>query len=309
MASISIVIPTHDRPACLRRLLEALATQTTAPTEVLVVSDGAVEPESLDHLRTAGVSTRVIRIDSPSSSIGRNAGLAAADGDIVLCLDDDMIPAPDLLARLRELYAMDRLRRVAGIGVPYDEANRTPAWRWWEWAFRCLGRVRWRPRRIAARYVRLPAGLGNQLAPADMLPGGVMSLRRDVARVARFDETFQGYAFGEDRELSYRLGRDHALFLARRFRVTHAPGETGRGDWTTRGRTYVDNVLHIVKTSVDDGAGARLLVAMDFVGAFVQHVAWALATRKRHNLDFALGLAGALLRRGVRAIKETLCGR
>jgi glycosyltransferase involved in cell wall biosynthesis len=307
METISIVIPTHDRPACLGRLIEALPAQTTRPAEVIVVTADAapIEDELLQPLRAAGVSTRAIPIDSASSAAGRNTGLAAAKGDVVLCLDDDMIPNPNLLTELLELYATDRDGLVAGIGVPYDEANHTGNWRWWELAFRLLGRVRWRPRRIAARYVRLPGALARELIPAEMIPGGAMSFRRDVARIARFDETFQGYAFGEDRELSYRIGRDHALFLTRRLRITHAPVEGGRGDWRTRGRVYVDNVLRIVKTSVDDGAGTRLLVAVDFIGAFVQHLAWALVTRKRHNFNFAMGLAGALWLR----VKEKLCGR
>ncbi|MBN1942312.1 MAG: glycosyltransferase family 2 protein [Phycisphaerae bacterium] len=311
MESVSIVIPTHDRPACLRRLIEALRAQTTRPAEVIVVSDGAekVEAGLLERLQAAGVAVRLIELPCASSSASRNAGLAAAGGEIVFCLDDDMIPAPDLLAKLLGLYAQDQDRRVAGIGVPYAEANRTEQWRWWEWAFRLLGRVRWRPRRVAARYVRLPSELARELTPADMISGGAMSLRREVARGARFDETFRGYAFGEDRELSYRLGRDHALFLTRALRVTHAPAEGGRGDWRSRGRAYADNVLHIVRTGTEGGAGTWLLVVIDLAGAFVQHLAWALLTRKRHNLDFALGLAGALLRHNLLLIKEMLCGR
>lgn len=311
METISIIIPTHDRPACLRRLLDALAAQTARPREVIVVSDGATAPDPamLDRLCEIGVSTKLMELDHASSAASRNAGLAAADGDIVFCLDDDMVPAPDLLARLLAIYAMDRDRCVAGIGVPYADANRTAAWRWWELAFRLLGRVRWRPRRQAARYMQLPADLSRQLTPAEMISGGAMSLRREVARDARFDETFRGYAFGEDRELSYRLGRRHALFNTRGLRVEHAPVEGGRGDWYTRGRVYVENVLHIVRTSVDAGAGTTLMVAIDFAGAFVQHAAWAIVTRKRHNLDFSLGLLGALLRQAWLRIKETLCGR
>ncbi|MBN1555189.1 MAG: glycosyltransferase family 2 protein [Phycisphaerae bacterium] len=311
METISLIIPTHDRPACFRRLVDALRAQTTLPKEVIVVSDRAkaVDSDVLEPLRAAGVSTRSVELERASSSAGRNAGLAAAGGDIALCLDDDMVPAPDLLANLLRLYALDRDKRIAGIGIPYAEANPSAGWRLWTLTFRLLGRVRWRPRRTAARYTRLSPELARALQPAEMIPGGSLSLRRSVARIARFDETFEGYAFGEDRELSYRIGPDHALFLTRELRIQHAPVEGGRGDWHTRGRVYVQNVLHIARTSVDDGAGTRLMLAMDFAGALVQHVLWALVTRKRHNLDFALGLLSSLWGHGVGKVKEMLCGR
>lgn len=311
METISIIIPTHDRQESLRRLIEALAAQTTLPTEVIVVSDGAqpVDEGCLAPLRAAGVSTRLIPLESASSAASRNAGLAVAGGDVVLCLDDDIIPAPDLLTKLLELYAADPGRRVSGIGIPYAEVNPPAGGRWWDLAFCLLGRVRWRPRRQAARYVQLPAALARRLAPAEMISGGSISLRRETANVARFDETFRGYAFGEDRELSYRLGREYALFRTRELRVQHASVEGGRGDWRTRGCVYVRNVLHVVRTSVDGGVGTGLLVAVDLAGAFVQHLVWAAITRKRHNFDFALGLAGELLRQAGLAIKEMLCGR
>ncbi len=65
-------------------------------------------------------------------------------------------------------------------------------------------------------------------------------------------------------------------------------------------------MLHIVRTSVDGGAGTTLMVAIDFAGAFVQHVVWAAVSRKRHNLDFSLGLLDALLRQGWRRIKDSI---
>jgi len=312
MATISLVIPTHDRPECLARLTEALLAQSRPAKEWIVVNDGATPLDTalLARAEAAGANVRRIRCDRASSAGSRNAGLAAATGDIVLCLDDDMLPDPNLLADLAELYERDTCGVVAGIGLPYEEAaERTVSGRVWKVMFVLLGRVRWRPRRAAARYARLSPALAAELTPATMLPGGAMSLRGEIARVVRFDESFGGYAFGEDRELSYRLGRDWPLFLTRRRRVIHAPSQSGRGDWRQRGRIYAENVLHIVRTSLDAGAGDWLLVGIDFTGAIVQHALWSVATRKRDHLNFAVGLTGALLRHTGWAIGRMLCGR
>jgi glycosyltransferase involved in cell wall biosynthesis len=309
--SITVVVPTHDRPECLRRLTGCLLGQTLPPAEIVLVNDGQAELESdlLDSIRSAGISLRVLRRSEPSSAASRNAGLTAAGGDIVVCLDDDMLPGPRLLAEWARLYELDTRGVVAGIGVAYEEAQWTWRWRVWQLAFLLLGRVRWAPRRQASRYVRLGPGLAGLLAPARMIPGGGLSLRGPVARRVRFDESLAGYSFGEDREFTFRVGREWPLFVARRLRVGHAPVAGGRGDWRQRGRVYVDNVLHIVSRSVDPGPGTDLLVAIDFVGAIVQHTIWAIGTRRWDRLGFPLGMAEAIGRQGWFAIRRMLCGR
>ncbi len=308
--TISVVIPTHNRPDCLRRVVEGLLGQTHRPTELLLVDDGniPVDPALVQVAVAAGVSTRVIRRSESSSAASRNAGLAAATGDIVMCIDDDMILPPDLLSELADLYERDERGVVAGIGIVCEQGSWTPKWCIWQGISAATGRVRWAPRRVAARYVRLGVVLAGRLRPAVMMSGGAMTLRGQIARWARFDESMKGYSFGEDREFSYRIGREHALFVAPSLRVAHAPGAGGRGDWRKRGRVYVENILHIVRRSVDGGAGTVLLVALDFIGTMVQYTLWAVLTRRRDNLDFAIGVARALVRQGAGAVRKILCG-
>lgn len=309
---LSLVIPTHDRPTELARLLNSLGEQSRLPEEVLVVNDGAGELSAgvLQPLRSAGVTVRVLRRSPPpSSAASRNAGLAEASGDVVFCLDDDTLLGPALLAELLELYRRDPAGRIGGIGIPYREVPSGPGGRAWAWFFRLSGRVRYRPMHVASRYVRLPAGLRGRLRPAWMLPGGSLSLRGQVARVARFDERLGGYAFGEDRELVYRLGRRWALFEATRLRVDHRPGSAGRGDWRQRGRAYVRNMLHVVRNATDPGAGTWTLLAVDFAAAMLQYALWALPGRGGGHLRFARGLLDGIATELREDLRRCLCGR
>ncbi len=94
--SVSAVVPTRNRPESLARLLDALARQTRAVDEIIVVdaSDpgrGAKRPDNLPVRRFT---------TAPGVCAQRNLGIREARGSWILLLDDDVEPAPDYLERL-----------------------------------------------------------------------------------------------------------------------------------------------------------------------------------------------------------------
>jgi glycosyltransferase involved in cell wall biosynthesis len=90
---ISVVIPTHDRPAGLSRLLTALRRQSLGVHrfEAIVVDDGSHVPVPSDP---DGLRLRVIRHDRPlGPAAARNSGWRIASGETVAFIDDDCTPA------------------------------------------------------------------------------------------------------------------------------------------------------------------------------------------------------------------------
>jgi glycosyltransferase involved in cell wall biosynthesis len=97
----SVIVPTHDRSASLVRLLGALAAQTEPAHqfEVVVVADGC-------HDDTAAVVAaygspfplRLLEQPASGAAAARNRGAAEATGRTLIFLDDDMEPAPGLVA-------------------------------------------------------------------------------------------------------------------------------------------------------------------------------------------------------------------
>jgi len=120
---VTVIIPTHERPGPLKRVVESLAEQSLRPDNLIIVNDGQREigTELADIVSKAGVEFQIIRRAEPSSASSRNAGLAEARGDIVVFLDDDMILDQDLLAKLVDIYRRDRLGIVAGITMKYRD--------------------------------------------------------------------------------------------------------------------------------------------------------------------------------------------
>jgi GT2 family glycosyltransferase len=97
---VSVVIPTHGRPALLARCLEAVAAQTLPRSyyEVIVVSDG---PDAATRAAVRGGSFAVRHLELPCRSgpaAARNAGWRAAQAPIIAFTDDDTVPSRDWLA-------------------------------------------------------------------------------------------------------------------------------------------------------------------------------------------------------------------
>lgn len=85
--TVTIVVPTRDRPELLRRAVaSALAQSTAAPVEVVVVDDASDTPVELPP----DPRLTVVRHDRPrGGAAARNTGTRLARGRFVAYLDDD----------------------------------------------------------------------------------------------------------------------------------------------------------------------------------------------------------------------------
>lgn len=97
--SVSVVIPTRNRPGLVRRAVASALAQTLRDLEVVVVVDG---PDPATRESLAGVDddrVRVIELDaSRGAPNARNVGVAGAGGEWTAFLDDDDEWLPGKLA-------------------------------------------------------------------------------------------------------------------------------------------------------------------------------------------------------------------
>jgi glycosyltransferase involved in cell wall biosynthesis len=125
LPSVSVVIPTHDRPEFVREALRSVLEQDYAGRiEALVVFDGG---EPADFPRSGASATRSVRVltnDRKPGPLGtRNAGILAATGDIVAFLDDDDEWLPSKLSRQVEVL-LSRPVDMVFSGVRFVAGNR-----------------------------------------------------------------------------------------------------------------------------------------------------------------------------------------
>lgn len=100
-----MIFPTYGRPARARALLERLSTQTLAPArfEVVCVDDGSEPPLELPE----SWPFRFVFLRQPNAGPGaaRNRALEEVRAPLCLILNDDAVPAPDLLEKHIEAHA------------------------------------------------------------------------------------------------------------------------------------------------------------------------------------------------------------
>jgi len=98
--AISVVIPSHQRPAVLPRSVASALAQTFSNLEVIVVLDGR-DPAS--EVALAQIQDPRLRVISVAEAVGgseaRNIGVRAARADWVAFLDDDDEWMPEKLAK------------------------------------------------------------------------------------------------------------------------------------------------------------------------------------------------------------------
>ena len=193
MLRVSVVIPTYRRKEALLRALRSLATQSIAPDEyeVVVVVDG-----SDDGTREAAESSeqpyslRVLWQGNRGRAAACNTGVAAAEAELVVLLDDDMEASPRLLEEhLKAHMAGPRLAVMGAAPIAVERSAPAPT------AYIA---------RKFNRHLEHLARAGGPLALRDFYSGN-LSIRRAVFEsVHGFDERFTIYG-NEDLELSLRL--------------------------------------------------------------------------------------------------------
>ena len=97
---MSVIVPVRNRRELLRRCLDALADQTVADHEVIVVDDGSGDgsAEEAEAEARAGRPVRVLRTPSVGAVAARSAGVRAARSRVLAFTDSDCVPGPGWLA-------------------------------------------------------------------------------------------------------------------------------------------------------------------------------------------------------------------
>lgn len=116
--TVSIVVPSCDRPDDLRRCLASLVAQQTRHAVEIVVVDN--RPDTGSARLVAGEFPSVIVVDEPRPglSFARNRGILAASGEIVVATDDDVTAPEHWIEELLEPFAQPGVMAVNGHVLP-----------------------------------------------------------------------------------------------------------------------------------------------------------------------------------------------
>lgn len=188
--TVTVVVPTHDRPAPLARCLDALARTDRRAIEldVIVVDDGGRSPaEPVVGRFDEVLDITCLRQTRRGPAAARNAGLRHATGDVVAFTDDDCAPEPGWASAV----AMATYQRATA-----EPATRTLV------GGRCLTVLHSTPA-VSSEWIASFA----ERELGFVTSNNMAIWRTDLIEAGGFSESF-GAPAGEDRELCRRLVRE-----------------------------------------------------------------------------------------------------
>lgn len=94
--SVSVILPTHNRPQLLAEALSSIDRQTyPGPIEIIVADDGSSPPVTESSLPPSRFLIRIVRHPTPrGGAAAKNLGIQAACSDYLAFLDDDDLLSP-----------------------------------------------------------------------------------------------------------------------------------------------------------------------------------------------------------------------
>jgi len=281
MTDVSVVIPSYNRSESVVRLVRALATERNSAitTEIIVVLDGSTD-DSEQRLRTVTKSEVpnliVHRQENRGRAAARNAGIAASTGDVLLFLDDDVLPtgpiirqhlealrnADAVLGRIKHGGSSDEPRYMTDLSTEFHES----------------------------RHTRLQKSTAS-IDATEVFAGNLSVKRSWLELVGEFDEEFSGYGC-EDWDLGERLLAAGATFAySPEAEVVHYAGVTNQR-WLRNAREEALTQLRLTRKH-------QQLIGQTELGGLYEA---GLADRLITYAVIALPPLGPILARGSLAI-------
>jgi GT2 family glycosyltransferase len=279
--SAAVGIATYRRPDILLECLRHLLKQARMPEEVVIADAspdaGKTRERILQELPELPRVTRFAHLESPAGlTLQRNHILDHTHSDVILFPDDDTLMSPQYVDRIMAVYEADTDGKVGGVEGAVTEGGPIPgapapalegrgrrALRWLrglpEAAVRLVVHsvidrfgVDYYPPSVMAPVHGVPESLKQMpVVPVRTLYGCVMSYRRPLACRYRFNESLKYYAYMEDFEISYRIGKDYAMLRCLEAPARHLRVQGGRLHPSLVHYLCLINVAYIGRTVMD----------------------------------------------------------
>lgn len=304
--TLSVIVPTMNRPADVEALFASLVRQTRIPDEVIVVdqsTNNLTKIAVLDARRSHSRKPMLVRyVEQAEKSLvkARNNGLSLAAGSVISFLDDDVVLSDDYFERV-----MARFEADPSVGALSGNTlvSKKPAG--WKWALR---RLLMRAFLLSGFDGKMTSsGFGypvyereiDRPIEVDFLPGCNMNFRRSAIEGERFDEWFTGYGFREDVDFTYRVSRRARMVMIPEATLRHNYSTANRIDERALKKMEIRNYRHIFEKYRKKGRGSEILFAYSVFGLtlidFIEFLAtWSPA--KFRKFRAALGSSFGVFR-------------
>lgn len=301
----TVAIATKDRPGELRRCLRHVLRQKPLPRRILILDDGNLDPEEVESW--LGEHTGLLdyrKKDRPGLVASYNLSGDLCTTEWLLSLDDDIYLRANFVRRLADVlrdrrFDPDRIGAITGYAAQKSVELPTPRLRariWVERFFLINGFVegRFLPSAHCTDYGR--GEKGTEPYAVEHTPAGLVLWRANVLREMRYDEWFEGYAAGADKEIGLRTSKKYDVICQPRAVAVHVKSKRSRTPTRRLGAMKIRNQFFIYRRHFARHCFNRLCFYWALAGQFaILGTGSLFAANRRERLEELAGMTSAVI--------------
>ena len=194
---VSVVVPTFNRAGILEKTISFLLEQTYPDYEIIIIDQSSC-PDTKKFEKKSDI-IKYIHIKEKGLPNARNVGIKKSKGDIILFLDDDIIPDNDLIFHHVHGYRNEKAGCVAGRVIEEPDVLTNT-------------NITGSKVTLSGRFLRNFRSTSRQYIYAAL--GANMSfLKEAIDKTGFFDTRFIGSSVLEESDYCYRLRKSGYIIL------------------------------------------------------------------------------------------------
>lgn len=264
--SISVIIPTKDRPQSLLRAVRSIACQNVLPKEIIIVDQSSApskEAEFENFFTSKKKTVKIKLLSCPNLSgltAARNAGFSVSSGELIQFLDDDSVLEKKYFENVLKYFSASEIDGLCG-RIIEPKKRFHPLAKYFQ---KIVYLGPYRQIREEWYHENKPEAKITNILP------GVAMYRRHVLEKITFDENLTGGCLGEDVEFSFRASRENTFLLVPRPKIRHLPDPRGRAQGKQQAFLKVLFYKYHSKKNIPQTCQNKLLFLILLIG-FIFH--------------------------------------
>ena len=246
--TLSIVVPTKNRPVELRTFLASLWVQDLLPNQIIIIDQSetfnVIKDEVQKKADAFNITLNYVHDQNINGLVqAKAASISYNQCDLISFFDDDIVLERDYLSEVEKAFTNDINIKAANgfiLNAPYESLFRRMIFQLTHTGIYSDNR-----REVLYKLQKKEINKENLPVPLDTLSGGLTTFRKEIFNEVPFDEKNRFHAY-EDKEHSVRFGfhYSNAMYLIPTARLYHYHAASNRSSDLKRTRN--DN-LEVIK--------------------------------------------------------------
>lgn len=270
---ISVIIPTRNRVKDVMACIKSISIQTKLPDEVIVVDSSKTQElrNKLKNIRNLNIKYVYNNIFD-SSSFQKNLGAKKSSGDILVFSDDDTVWSPTYLKEL--LSTFDKFPESGAVtGSPILKKkifikkvlNSFVNFFCFFFFLPIIGNGKFR----LTGFPKIFSIKVNEIRKCEFIYGFGMAFRRKIFEEFEFDKHMEGYCWGDDDDIAYRISRKYPIYYNPFAKILHNKTASEREDNYLKQKKTVEYYRYLFKKNIPQDFLHEFAFWWSLVGIFI----------------------------------------